>query len=266
MKEKHCKELEQIQAELIQEKTFLFALQDQTKAERKKEQKHKSKTEKDCRYDIQHKKLFDCQYPEPLDLQCHKNVGGTFSDLRGNSPSLGDSFPEKRFSSDLPTMRYQDMRDRKYQNSKTQQTPDKKPEPTRYNNVPDLQDYQNFFNMYQAPLQKLEDHQRRRSLDMTQSMKSSQNYMNTMEREEMMRNEMYKQHMSHGAGHMMTHDYPSMQPTLHKRHSVDGGHGLAKHGLADAVCEGCGKMANFMCSACKGVHYCTTQCQVGSLY
>ena len=27
-------------------------------------------------------------------------------------------------------------------------------------------------------------------------------------------------------------------------------------------CEACGKVANFMCSACKGAHYCTTQCQV----
>ena len=27
-------------------------------------------------------------------------------------------------------------------------------------------------------------------------------------------------------------------------------------------CEACGKLANFMCSACKGAHYCTTECQV----
>ena len=36
----------------------------------------------------------------------------------------------------------------------------------------------------------------------------------------------------------------------------------SKDRLVDALCEGCGRMANFMCSACKGVHYCTTQCQV----
>ena len=36
----------------------------------------------------------------------------------------------------------------------------------------------------------------------------------------------------------------------------------SKDRLVDALCEGCGKMANFLCSACKGVHYCTTQCQV----
>ena len=35
-----------------------------------------------------------------------------------------------------------------------------------------------------------------------------------------------------------------------------------KDRMEDAQCEGCGKMANFMCSACKGVHYCTMQCQV----
>ena len=29
-------------------------------------------------------------------------------------------------------------------------------------------------------------------------------------------------------------------------------------------CEACGKPANFMCSACKDVHYCSTECQVGA--
>lgn len=28
-------------------------------------------------------------------------------------------------------------------------------------------------------------------------------------------------------------------------------------------CEACGKPANFLCSACKSVHYCTPRCQVG---
>ena len=30
----------------------------------------------------------------------------------------------------------------------------------------------------------------------------------------------------------------------------------------DSQCAACGALANFMCSACKGVHYCSTQCQV----
>ena len=30
----------------------------------------------------------------------------------------------------------------------------------------------------------------------------------------------------------------------------------------DVKCEECGKEANFMCSSCKGAHYCSTECQV----
>ena len=30
---------------------------------------------------------------------------------------------------------------------------------------------------------------------------------------------------------------------------------------AQENCEGCGKEANFMCSACKSAHYCSTACQ-----
>ena len=33
----------------------------------------------------------------------------------------------------------------------------------------------------------------------------------------------------------------------------------------DSQCAACGALANFMCSACKGVHYCSTQCQVLTL-
>ena len=32
--------------------------------------------------------------------------------------------------------------------------------------------------------------------------------------------------------------------------------------LASSPCEACGSPANFLCSACKKVHYCTTRCQV----
>ena len=35
---------------------------------------------------------------------------------------------------------------------------------------------------------------------------------------------------------------------------------------ANAKCEACGKEANFMCSACKGSHYCSIECQVGIYY
>jgi len=31
--------------------------------------------------------------------------------------------------------------------------------------------------------------------------------------------------------------------------------------MADSQCEACGAAANFMCSACKGAHYCSTLCQ-----
>jgi len=34
-----------------------------------------------------------------------------------------------------------------------------------------------------------------------------------------------------------------------------------KAALPDEKCEACGKEANFMCSACKGAHYCSTVCQ-----
>ena len=32
--------------------------------------------------------------------------------------------------------------------------------------------------------------------------------------------------------------------------------------LSESSCEACGGAANFMCSACKGTHYCSTYCQV----
>ena len=34
--------------------------------------------------------------------------------------------------------------------------------------------------------------------------------------------------------------------------------------LSFSTCEACGKPANFLCSACKKVHYCTPRCQVAS--
>ena len=293
LKEKHCKELEQIQAELIQEKSFLFALQEQNKMERKKEQKFKNKTAMDCRYEGQQQNVYDCQYSEPLDLQCQKSSSWTFPDMRENSPNLGDNYTDKRYSSNHPNQRYQNMKNRKCQNNKPQ--PEKRTDPTRFNNVPDLQDYQHFFNAHQPPLQnKNEDYNRRRSLDMTHNMKISPNYMNAMEREEMMRNEMMKQHntykqtMPHGMPHsQMTQqnvpDYrnhfpdmlPNLPPPSHKRsHSIGSITPYAgqmmndkakpKDGLEDDVCEGCGKMAFFICSACMRVNYCTIQCQVSS--
>ena len=292
LKEKQCKELEQIQAELIQEKSFLFALQEQNKVERKKEQKFKSKTAMDCRYEGQQQNVYDCQYSEPLDLQCQKNQSGTFSELRENSANQGDHYNDKRYSSNQPNQKYQNMKNRKCQNTKPQ--PEKRTDLTRYNNVPDLQDYQNFFNAHQPPMQnKNDDYHRRRSLDMTHNTKISQNYMNAVERDEMMRNEMMKQHNNYKQNmpHGMTHSQMSQQnmpdyrshfpeilpnlphPSYKRSHSIGNitpymGQMLnekakPKDGLEDAVCEGCGKMANFMCSACKGVHYCTTQCQVG---
>jgi len=36
---------------------------------------------------------------------------------------------------------------------------------------------------------------------------------------------------------------------------------LKKASLSDEKCDGCGKEANFMCSACKGAHYCSMECQ-----
>ena len=34
---------------------------------------------------------------------------------------------------------------------------------------------------------------------------------------------------------------------------------------SEAKCGACGAAANFMCSACKGAHYCSTKCQVRNL-
>jgi len=36
---------------------------------------------------------------------------------------------------------------------------------------------------------------------------------------------------------------------------------LKKTSLTDEKCDNCGKEANFMCSACKGAHYCSLECQ-----
>ena len=76
LKEKQCKELEQIQAELIQEKSFLFALQEQNKIERKKEQKFKSKTAMDCRYEGQQQNAYDCQQLKYCCLLLPKSLCG----------------------------------------------------------------------------------------------------------------------------------------------------------------------------------------------
>jgi len=48
---------------------------------------------------------------------------------------------------------------------------------------------------------------------------------------------------------------PSGHPTLGRGRSGPPG--------GDSQCAACGALANFMCSACKGVHYCSTQCQRG---
>lgn len=33
-------------------------------------------------------------------------------------------------------------------------------------------------------------------------------------------------------------------------------------GVEDSKCEVCTNPANYMCSSCKGAHYCSTDCQV----
>ena len=135
--------------------------------------------------------------------------------------------------------------------------------------------------------------ERRRSLDIVPGLKNSQNYR--MDREDLMKNEMFKQQNNYKlpqAHNQITKhqtkpntrtdympDYPIEIPGMnlnrsapkrsHSFHSSNPVVGQfhaerakSKDSLVDALCEGCGKMANFMCSACKGVHYCTTQCQV----
>ena len=188
------------------------------------------------------------------------------------------------------------MRNTKYHNYAPQCTGEKKQEPSRYNPVPDIKDYQNFFNIQQASMQtKNYRDERRRSLDIVPGLKHSQNYM--MDREDIMRNEMFKQQNTYKLNMSQAHnqrtqhqtkpntcmdympDYPNEIQGINpnrsapkRSHSIHSSNPVvgqfhaerakSKDRLVDALCEGCGKMANFMCSACKGVHYCTTQCQV----
>ena len=104
LKEKHSKELEQIQAQFIQEKAILFSLQKQTSIEREKYQAYNNKTEKDN--EITYKKSSDCQYPKPLDLQYQKHMNGSFQEVQ---PSLNQSAENFRFSANYPIDGYEDM-------------------------------------------------------------------------------------------------------------------------------------------------------------
>ena len=297
LKEKHSKELEQIQAQFIQEKAILFSVQKQISIEREKYQAYNNKTEKD--YEVQHQKSSDCKYPKIFDLQHQKHMTGSFQEPQQSPIQSAESF---RFSTNQPMDGYEDMRNSMYQNLKRQETQDKKAEQPRHTPIPDLQDYQNFFNVQQSAMQtKNEHYQRRSSLDVVHDRKSSKHNLSRTEREEVMRNEIFrhqttfKPNLSHSAAHnqmsqqqnkpmtQMTHmqDYMNHMPEMHPNHTRPAhkrSHSISsinptveqftterarpKDRLEDAQCEGCGKMANFMCSACKGVHYCTMQCQV----
>jgi len=63
---------------------------------------------------------------------------------------------------------------------------------------------------------------------------------------------------------------PAPSPTHHVggRGRASGGHPSMGRGRpgppgGDSQCAACGALANFMCSACKAVHYCSTECQRG---
>ena len=72
-------------------------------------------------------------------------------------------------------------------------------------------------------------------------------------------------HMNHGGEALMTpdmrrhhHDQSSLLPLKLSSNNPSA----ATSADGDSKCEICGAPANFVCSACKGAHYCTSTCQV----
>ena len=203
LKEKHKNELDQFQDQFIEEKAQLLSLKKQISVEKNKEHLYKNKIEKTYKYDIQYQKPFeepnlnpiDVQYQTPLDGHYQKHMNGRFQEQKSKQAIFQEKYQDKRFSPNQSIELYQDLRNTKYHNFVPQCTVEKKPEHSRYNPVPDIQDYQNFFNIQQAQVQTTNDRdQRRRSLDIVPGLKHSQNYM--MDREDNMRNEMFKQQKS----------------------------------------------------------------------
>ena len=304
LKEKHKNELDQFQDQFIEEKAQLLSLKKQISVEKNKEHLYKNKIEKTYKFDIQYQKPFeepnlnpiDVQYQTPLDGHYQKHMNGRFQEQKSKQAIFQEKYQDKRFSPNQSIELYQDLRNAKYHNFVPQCTVEKKPEHSRYNPVPDIQDYQQFFNIQQAQVQTTNDRdQRRRSLDIVPCLKHTQNYM--LDRENIMRNEMFKQQNTYKRNmskadnqitknqtkpnshiHYMP-DYSNEIPGMNlnwsapkRSHSIHTSNPVvgqfhnerakSKERLVDALCEGCGKMANFLCSACKGVHYCTAQCQV----
>ena len=52
------------------------------------------------------------------------------------------------------------------------------------------------------------------------------------------------------------------QQQQHQQQQQQHQHQHHQNVSSDAICEGCKKEANFMCSACRGAHYCSLECQV----
>ena len=58
-------------------------------------------------------------------------------------------------------------------------------------------------------------------------------------------------------------NYPPYWPSHSHSHPAHYSYSTPSMAIAFSSCDACGKPANFLCSACKTVHYCTPRCQVG---
>ena len=278
LKEKHSKELEILQAQLVKEKANLAAIRKLTAAEKIKDQKINGRMDNSCRYGDLYQKHGFSQYQRDISNECH--------DSKVNFTVISDAQRDKRYQQ-------QETRNGKIPTPVSSSSEENKPERPRYISVPSLHEYQSYFNFPQNNSRYRND-ERRSSLDILTGIKSSHHQMSS-DREDVLRSEMLRQqnnyihNMSQGFAYTngtqrqaksnhnveFTPNYPDSIPMAHQNHTslkinphgpsqYQSDRAKTKDRISDAVCEGCGKMANFMCSACKGVHYCTTQCQVSA--
>ena len=272
VKETQMKQLEQLQSHYIKEKAVLQSLKKQTGEERNKEEMYNQIMYKNrkCMNPIAKqpdgRSTHHQNYPTQTDLlkTVHPNYGKPSHFHKQVTKNPGEIIPNK----------------------------------PKYRTGSDLKDTQGYESLSQAHMQT-QNHRddRRRSLDIVQGMKYSQQYMSLeyrqeeMKRQETMRKQnFYTKNVSQNAAqneecHISTKhntiiDHSNVFSDMNSRflshqrrnsiHKFNIERGQFHHQQPrslqeDAVCEACGKMANFTCSACKGVHYCTTECQVGSI-